>query len=77
MIILISQGGVGGPELGKKVEKVQNFLAPPRMIWTFLNLGKIENLKTSPPSDLIWERFEFWEPPLIFFRRLPLHAPKH
>ena len=36
-------------KMSQKVEKVHNFLNPPpspRMIWTFLNLGKIGNLIT-------------------------------
>ena len=42
------------------MEKVHNFLDPPspRMIWTFLNLGK------NWGKILNWENFEFSGPPL-------------
>ena len=61
--------------MSQKVEKVHNFLDPPspRMIWTFLNLGKIGNLMT-PPLYLIWENIEIGE---IFNLGTPPQKKKH
>ena len=39
------------------------------MIWTFLNLGKIRNLMTPPPLDIIWEKFEIGK--ILNFWNLP------
>ena len=57
--------------MSQKVEKVHNSLDPPspRMIWTFLNLGKFWNLTTPPLVPNLgkiwnWEKVEFSEPPL-------------
>ena len=45
-----------------KSGKVHNFLDPPspRMIWTFLNLGKIWNLTTPPPLVPNLEKIWNW-----------------
>ena len=50
--------------MSQKVEKVHNFLdlPLPQDVLDFFEFGKNWNLMT-PPSDLIWENFEFWEPP--------------
>ena len=40
-------------KMSQRVEKVHNFLDPPpspRMFWTFLNLGKIQNSMPPPPT---------------------------
>ena len=37
---------------------VQIILGSPKIIWTFLNLGKLGNLMTAPPPDLIGENLK-------------------
>ena len=47
LVHFVRSGNLGEPskkKMSQKLEKVHNFLAPPpslRVIWTFLNLGKI------------------------------------
>ena len=77
------QGNIflGEPSKKKKspiVEKGHNFLGPPppRMMWTFLNLGKKWFLMTPPPRQKlgkIWnvDYFDIVAPPLTLAKTVP------
>ena len=60
----MAKGSLRIKKCHKKWKKSTIFLTPPslRMFWTFLNVGKLEDLGPNLGKIQNWGNFEFWAP---------------